>query len=105
MKLEFLNRPASEQTLFLQETAALARHPVRERALTRVDLRRRAAAWKSRFFGASWARYDLATRRQFPSRATWLPPDRTGKGLSRKQKLKPRNSRNFTQGQAIPDFT
>ena len=29
------------------------------------------------------------------------PPDRS----TRKLKLKPRNSRNFTQGQAIPDFT
>ena len=40
--------------------AALARHAVAERALARDDLRQRVANWKSRFFAASWARYDLA---------------------------------------------
>jgi hypothetical protein len=40
--------------------AALARHAVAERALARNDLRQRVANWKSRFFAASWARYDLA---------------------------------------------
>jgi hypothetical protein len=28
--------------------------------LARGDLRQRVAEWKSRFFAASWARYDLA---------------------------------------------
>jgi hypothetical protein len=40
--------------------AALARYAVAERALAREDLRQRVAGWKSRFFAASWARYDLA---------------------------------------------
>ncbi|MGA2179326.1 MAG: nucleotidyl transferase AbiEii/AbiGii toxin family protein [Verrucomicrobiota bacterium] len=42
------------------DMAALARHAVAERALARNDLRQRVANWKSRFFAASWARYDLA---------------------------------------------
>ena len=42
------------------DMAALARHAVAERALARDDLRQRVANWKSRFFAASWARYDLA---------------------------------------------
>ncbi|MGA3285095.1 MAG: nucleotidyl transferase AbiEii/AbiGii toxin family protein [Verrucomicrobiota bacterium] len=42
------------------DMAALARHDVAERALARDDLRQRVANWKSRFFAASWARYDLA---------------------------------------------
>jgi hypothetical protein len=47
------------------DMAALARHPVKDRALARDDLRRRVANWKSRFFAASWARYDLATPGSF----------------------------------------
>jgi hypothetical protein len=42
------------------DLAALARHGVTEHALARDDLRIRVADWKSRFFAASWARYDLA---------------------------------------------
>lgn len=42
------------------DMAALARHTVLERALARADLQERVANWKSRFFAASWARYDLA---------------------------------------------
>jgi hypothetical protein len=42
------------------DMAALARHAVAERALAHDDLRQRVANWKSRFFAASWARYDLA---------------------------------------------
>ena len=42
------------------DMAALARHDVAKRALARNDLRQRVANWKSRFFAASWARYDLA---------------------------------------------
>ena len=53
------------------DMAALARHPVSERALARDDLRRRVADWKSRFFAASWARYDLAT----PGSFRLVPPD------------------------------
>jgi hypothetical protein len=42
------------------DMAALARHDVAGRALAGADLRQRVANWKSRFFAASWARYDLA---------------------------------------------
>ena len=42
------------------DMAALARHAIAERALAREDLRQRVADWKSRFFAASWSRYDLA---------------------------------------------
>ena len=42
------------------DMAALAGHAVADRALARADLRQRVADWKSRFFAASWARYDLA---------------------------------------------
>jgi hypothetical protein len=42
------------------DMAALARHPIAERALTRDDLRQRVANWKSRFFPSTRARYDLA---------------------------------------------
>jgi hypothetical protein len=47
------------------DMAALARHPVADRALARDDLRVRVANWKSRFFAASWARYDLAAPGSF----------------------------------------
>ncbi len=42
------------------DMAALSRHAIAERALARDDLRQRVANWKSRFFAASWARYELA---------------------------------------------
>jgi hypothetical protein len=42
------------------DMAALARHAIAERALASDDLRQRVANWKSRFFAAHWARYDLA---------------------------------------------
>ncbi|MEX2271815.1 MAG: nucleotidyl transferase AbiEii/AbiGii toxin family protein [Vicinamibacterales bacterium] len=42
------------------DTAALARHPAVAAAISRDDLRGRVVAWKSRFFGSAWARYDLA---------------------------------------------
>jgi hypothetical protein len=41
------------------DMAALSRHALAESALARKDLRQRVADWKSRFFAASWARYDL----------------------------------------------
>lgn len=53
------------------DMAALARHAVAERALTRDDLRQRVANWKSRFFAANWARYDLAT----PGTFRLVPPE------------------------------
>lgn len=42
------------------DMAGLAEHSVAERALGRADLRQRVTDWKSRFFAASWSRYDLA---------------------------------------------
>ena len=42
------------------DMAALARHEAARRALDRQDLLQRVAEWKSRFFAASWSRYDLA---------------------------------------------
>jgi hypothetical protein len=42
------------------DMAALARHAVAEPALACQELRQRVADWKSRFFPATWARYDLA---------------------------------------------
>ena len=53
------------------DMAALARHAIAERALARDDLRQRVANWKSRFFAASWARYDLAT----PGTFRLAPPE------------------------------
>jgi hypothetical protein len=53
------------------DMAALARHAVVERALARAELRQRVADWKSRFFAASWARYDLAK----PGTFRLVPPD------------------------------
>jgi hypothetical protein len=42
------------------DMAAMANHSIAESALARQDLRQRVADWKSRFFAATWARYDLA---------------------------------------------
>lgn len=53
------------------DIAALARHDVVERALACAELRQRVADWKSRFFAASWARYDLAK----PGTFRLVPPD------------------------------
>lgn len=47
------------------DTAALAKHPAASRALDQHDLRDRVVRWKSRFFGSSWANYDLATPGNF----------------------------------------
>nr|ALS92084.1 MetaGeneMark_Unknown Function [uncultured bacterium] len=51
--------------------AALARSDKVEQALARDDLRERVANWKSRFFAATWARYDLAK----PGTFRLVPPD------------------------------
>jgi hypothetical protein len=53
------------------DMAALARSAVVEPALARDDLRQRVADWKSRFFAATWARYDLAK----PGTFRLVPPD------------------------------
>jgi len=47
------------------DTAALAQHPAASGAIDRHELRDRVVAWKSRFFGSSWANYDHATHGTF----------------------------------------
>lgn len=42
------------------DTAALAKHPVASRAIDQHELRSRVVGWKSKFFGGSWANYELA---------------------------------------------
>jgi hypothetical protein len=53
------------------DMAALARHAPADRALADKDLRQRVRDWKSRFFAASWARYDLAK----PGTFRLVPPE------------------------------
>ncbi len=53
------------------DTAALARHPAAAGAIDRHEQRDRVVAWKGRFFGSSWARYDLAQ----PGTFRLVPPD------------------------------
>lgn len=53
------------------DMAALARHGVADRALADAELRCRVADWKSRFFPATWARYELAK----PGTFRLVPPD------------------------------
>ncbi len=59
------HRPADKATpdrysRHYADTAALARHPAAAGAIDRHDLRDRVVIWKGRFFGSSWANYDLA---------------------------------------------
>ena len=42
------------------DTAALARHPAAVAAIGSHEFRERVVAWKGKFFGSSWANYDLA---------------------------------------------
>ncbi|QJW93231.1 nucleotidyl transferase AbiEii/AbiGii toxin family protein [Frigoriglobus tundricola] len=42
------------------DTAALAGHLAAQKAIDHGELRDRVVAWKGRFFGSSWASYDLA---------------------------------------------
>jgi hypothetical protein len=53
------------------DMAALARHAIADRAIERDDLRQRVADWKSRFFAASWAKYDEAK----PGTFRLVPPE------------------------------
>jgi hypothetical protein len=53
------------------DMAALARHDIAPRALASADLRQQVADWKSRFFAAGWAHYELAS----PGTFRLLPPD------------------------------
>jgi Nucleotidyl transferase AbiEii toxin, Type IV TA system len=64
------HRPAEKPTpdrfsRHYADTAALAKHPAARTAVGRHDLRARVVAWKSQFFGSSWARYDRAKPRTF----------------------------------------
>jgi len=61
------------------DVAALARPAIADRALACVELRQRVADWKSRFFAASWARYDLAK----PGTFRLVPPESRGAELER----------------------
>lgn len=42
------------------DTAMLANHPEAIKAIKHDDLRNQVVLWKSKFFGSSWANYDLA---------------------------------------------
>jgi hypothetical protein len=53
------------------DMAALAEHAVADRALADDGLRERVTDWKSRFFAASWTRYDLAK----PGTFRLVPPE------------------------------
>ncbi len=59
------HRPADKPTpdrfsRHYADTAALAKHPVANRAIDQHDLRNRVVQWKSQFFGSSWANYGQA---------------------------------------------
>jgi len=47
------------------DTVALAFHPDGKRAIHLDEMRTRVVEWKSRFFGSSWARYDMAVPGSF----------------------------------------
>lgn len=53
------------------DVAALAMHPAAASALSHHDLREQVVAWKARFFGSSWAHYDLAK----PGTFRLVPPE------------------------------
>ena len=61
------------------DTAALSQHPDGKRAITISEVRDRVVDWKSRFFGSSWARYDLA----IPGSFRLLPADNRVDALRR----------------------
>jgi hypothetical protein len=53
------------------DVAVLSQHATADRALADNELRQRVRDWKSRFFAATWARYDLAA----PGTFRLLPPE------------------------------
>lgn len=78
------HRPADRQTpdrfsRHYADTAALARHPAAAAAALLHDLRERVVGWKGRFFGSSWASYDLAK----PGTFRLVPPDHRQAALRR----------------------
>ena len=76
------HRPLDKQTpdhfsRHYADTVALARHPPASTAIGQGDLRDRVVAWKRRFFGSAWARYDLAR----PDTFKLVPPKEREAGL------------------------
>jgi hypothetical protein len=70
------HRPADKPTpdrfsRHYADTASLSRHPKAAQALDQGDLRNQVVAWKSRFFGSSWANYETAK----PGSFRLVPPD------------------------------
>ncbi len=53
------------------DVAALSRSAIADGALANEDLRQRVTDWKSRYFAANWARYDLAK----PGTFHLVPPE------------------------------
>ncbi len=59
------HRPAGKATperfsRHYADTASLAQHPEANAAIDQHELRNRVVAWKSRFFGSTWASYEKA---------------------------------------------
>lgn len=78
------HRPAGKPTpdrfsRHYADTAALAQHPDGKRAITISEVRERVVDWKARFFGSSWARYDLA----IPGSFRLLPAESRADALRR----------------------
>jgi hypothetical protein len=61
------------------DMAALANHPICEKALGDSKLRNRVVAWKTRFFGSSWANYEQAQ----PGTFRLVPPPQRQLALGR----------------------
>jgi hypothetical protein len=61
------------------DTAALSQHPDGQKAIHLDEMRMRVVQWKSRFFGSSWARYDLAV----PGSFRLVPSERRIEALRR----------------------
>jgi hypothetical protein len=73
-----LDRPTPDRfSRHYADTVALARHPLASAAVGQGDVRDRVVAWKSRFFGSAWARYDLAR----PETFKLVPPKEREAGL------------------------
>jgi Nucleotidyl transferase AbiEii toxin, Type IV TA system len=70
------HRPADKLTpdrfsRHYSDAASLAIHPIASKAINQHDLRNRVVAWKSQFFGSSWANFSLAKAGTF----RLIPPD------------------------------
>jgi hypothetical protein len=71
--------PVNRFSRHYADTAALAEHPAASRAVDQHDLRDRVVAWKSQFFGSSWAHYDEAK----PGTFRFVPPSKRLPALRR----------------------